>query len=359
MAGGLSTSAMSAVQAKPIWRRWREWVPYAMAGWSLAYGALGLYWAVGGRGFPFGAGNDPDAADSILFSMRAETGAPLIAALGLIGAIVGLALARGQWRGVVRWALLVFAWIMAAVLLFVVPDARVLQAVGYAPLFVVGAPFGWPPVSVREAIPWPVLNQLILIAGGVLWAATAAVASGVLDTRSHWTSPEAAARWGTWAVALAVIIPLFYTITRYAWALGIPLGISEEFLREGQASGLWMAGFGLGTVALIGAVLTLGLMQRWGEVFPRWVPGLAGKRVPPALAIVPATLAAIVVTSGGLTFMRLFLSGAAPEDGWATLGPGLLWPVWGAALGAATLAYVYRRRDERKCPPPRTRGGAS
>jgi hypothetical protein len=350
MVHGFSTAVTSTVHAKPIWRRWREWVPYAAAGWSLVYGALGIYWVVGGGGFPFGVEHDPDAADSILVSVRADTGAPLIAVLGIIGAIVALSLARGPWRGLARLVLLVFAWIMAAVLLFVIPDQRVLQAVAYAPLFVVGAPFGWPPVSFREAIPWPVLNQLILIAGGVLWAATAAVASGVLDTRSHWTTPEAAAWWGAWAVAIAVIIPLFYTSTRYAWALGIPLGISEEFLHEGQASGLWVAGFGLGTVALVGAILTLGLVQRWGEVFPRWVPGLAGRRVPPALAIVPATLVAIVVTSAGLTYVRMFLTGATPEDGWATLGPGLLWPVWGAALGAATLAYFYRRRGE---PPER------
>jgi hypothetical protein len=31
-------------------------------------------------------------------------------------------------------------------------------------------------------------------------------------------------------------------------------------------------------------------------------------------------------------------------DNWAALAPELLWPLWGAALGAATLAYDYRRR---------------
>jgi hypothetical protein len=64
------------------------------------------------------------------------------------------------------------------------------------------------------------------------------------------------------------------------WALRIPLGIREAFLREGQVICLWWAGTGLATVAVGGAVLTLGLVQRWGEVFPRWLPVLAGQRVP-------------------------------------------------------------------------------
>jgi hypothetical protein len=96
-------------------------------------------------------------------------------------------------------------------------------------------------------------------------------------------------------------------------------------------------------VDLAGAFLTLGLVQRWGEVFPRWVPFLSGKRVPPAMAIVPASLVSVMVTSAGLHVVRGFLVNGFPAEGWATTAPGLLWPMWGVALGAATLAY-YRRR---------------
>jgi hypothetical protein len=56
-------------------------------------------------------------------------------------------------------------------------------------------------------------------------------------------------------------------------------------------------------------------------------------------------------------FVRLTLSGALDElfsffgegemalggENWAMLAPELLWPLWGFALGVATLAY-YRRR---------------
>jgi hypothetical protein len=334
------------------WRRWRDWIGYATAGWSLAYAALGLYWTLGGAGFPFGIASDPGAARSILIGVDVASGAPAVAGLGLLGALVALVMTRVWASRIVVWVLLAFAWIAAAMLLVVIPDARILIAVAYAPLVLLGAPFGWPPADFRDAIPWPVLNQLILVAGGALWAATAMafadrtrVSFGCDHARADWTTPDAAARWGRWAVAVAVIIPLLYATTRYAWALGIPLGISDEFLHELQTSGLWVAGAGLGTVAVIGALLTLGLTQEWGEVFPNWLPGVGGKRVPPALAIVPATLVAIFVTSAGLSFIWLWLEQGMPLEGWSTIGPELLWPFWGLALGAATLAYYYRRRD--------------
>lgn len=349
--------------AKSGWQRWPDWAGYVASVWSLGYGLLilGLYWVLGSAGFPFGEG-DRQSALSIFHGVQAETGAPIIAALGLVGGVVAMAMAWTWGRGLARVVLLAFAWTAAAVLALVIPDYRVLMAVAYAPILLIGAPFGWPPgVSILDAFPWPVVNQFFCIAGGLVWAATAVVyqqrsrdarANGG-RTDAHWTRPAAAARWGKWATYVAVVIPLLYAATRWAWALGIPLGISEEFLREGEAMGAWWAGAGLATVAIGGAILTLGLIQKWGEVFPRWIPYLAGRRVPLWFAVVPAVLVAIIVTNAGLMFVRLTLTGALDAilgagvlsgENWAALAPELLWPVWGAALGAATLAYYYRRR---------------
>jgi hypothetical protein len=348
-------------------RRWPGWIGYVAAAWSVVYGLLGLYWTLGGTGFPFGSENDAGAALSILGGVRAGFGAPVLAALGLAGAVAAVAMARTRRRrGVLRAALLGFAWVAAVTLALLIPDYRVLVAVAYTPIVLLGAPFGWPPgVSILDVFPWPVVNQFLCIAGGLVWAATAVAygrrsrgacdSCGRDDASTGWTTPDSAARWGRRATYVAVIIPVLYAVTRWAWALGFPLGISEEFLREGQEVGLWWAGAALATLALGGAILTLGLVQRWGEVFPRWIPFVGGKRVPIPLAVVPASLVAVLVTTAGLMFVRLMLTGrlgailgegVLSAENWTALAPELLWPLWGAALGAATLAYYYRRRGK-------------
>lgn len=38
----------------------------------------------------------------------------------------------------------------------------------------------------------------------------------------------------------------------------------------------------------------------------------------------------------------------ADVEGWGVWAPGLVWPPWGLALGAATYAYWRRRRG--RCP---------
>ena len=168
--------------------------------------------------------------------------------------------------------------------------------------------------------------------------------------------PNQAARWGRTAVYMAMVVPLFYALTRYAWALGFPLGMSEKYLRSGQESGMWTGGLFLATFILVGAVLMLGLVQRWGEVFPRWMIGLAGRRVPIALAVVPASLASVLVFVGGIGIWSVLaqmvanLAAIGAEEVEIIgaiifqLGPTLLFPVWGVALAVATLGYYYRRR---------------
>jgi hypothetical protein len=111
----------------------------------------------------------------------------------------------------------------------------------------------------------------------------------------------------------------------------------------------------MATIALLGAGLTLGLIQRWGEVYPRWIPGLGGRRVGVATAAVPAAVAALLLTSGGIDWLRAMMRGAFPTgamtEDWATTAPGALFGVWGVAIGAATYAYVLRRRGGgAQCP---------
>ena len=100
----------------------------------------------------------------------------------------------------------------------------------------------------------------------------------------------------------------------------------------------------------------LGLVQRWGELFPRWMIGLAGRRVPIALAVVPASLVSVLLVVGGIgIWTELPQMAAALAAGGAEgigligeiifqVGPTLLFPVWGVALAVATLGYYFRRR---------------
>jgi hypothetical protein len=334
----------------------------------VAYAALGLFWWLGGAGFPFGTAHDPDAKGvSLLEHARPETTGPVLAVAGLGGAVVAVVLARSRRAGLLGDTLTGIGATVAGTLSVVIPDYRPLLAVVRAPLLLVGAPFGWPE-QVRLSqfatlfLPWPVLNQLLFVLGGLLWAGAVLAfrrrfrgACGNCGRDHHptgWTTPAAAARWGRWAVAVAVAVPIGYALTRWAWALDIPLGVSREGLHKeaAESPGIWLAGAMLATMGAGGAWLTVGLVRPWGEVYPRWIPYLRGKQVRPRTAIIPATAVAMLVTSAGLMYLRALAIGRIEltADTWGLFVPELFWPLWGLALGAATLAYHLRRRG--RCP---------
>ncbi len=332
--------------------------PYAAAAWSLGYAVLGLHWWGGGAGFPYGAENDPAARISILGGVTQSTAAPAIAGLAFVGVLVAVAMAAGTGRGVWRALLVAFGLAAASALALVIPDYRVLVLVAYLPVTLIGAPLGLEPAALLEVFDAAMINQLAIVTGGLIWAAaTLAYWRGTSEDRNthgggRWFDRAVAMHWGRWATYVAVAIPMVYALTRYAWALGIPLGIDEDLFREQQAVGLWAIGAALASLSVIGGLLTLGLTQPWGETFPRWMPVIGGRPVPVALVAVPASLAAVLVTNAGLMFWRMTFTGGFPvggvdltlENDWAALAPELLWPAWGLALGAATAAYSIRRQ---------------
>jgi len=248
-------------------------------------------------------------------------------------------------------------------------DLNLLILFGYSPYGILtlltGDEFGQ--IYLGMLARWTVVHQLLCLIGGFLWlGATVSYARrsedaclycGRQDGPEGWRSPARAARWGRIAVYVAMVVPIFYAAIRYAWALGIPLGMNAEQFQRGQESGQWVSGaLFLGTFALVGPVLMLGLMQRWGEVFPWWMIGLAGRRVPIALAAIPASLVSVLLIVGGIVLwfdlgrvIRGLASSGAEEmeiirEIVFQAGPVLLFPVWGAALVVATLGYYYRRR---------------
>ncbi|SDU77432.1 hypothetical protein [Jiangella alkaliphila] len=358
----MTTATLTTTPARPgpvrrAIRAWPRWTPYAAAAWSAAYGLLGLLWALGVGGYPFGPGDIEDAREESLLGATTAAGTgPWIAGLGLTGALVALMLARMSARGVVRVALAGWAWANAVLLVVLVPDQRILTTVAYTPLALVGIPFGWPPMSYAEfaakMFPWPNVNHYVCVVGGLLWAATAlafqrrtvraCVHCGRRAGHAHgWTSPAGAGRWGRWAAYAAFLMPFGYALVRWAWALGVPLTISQDFLDELHESGLVWAGAYLATFAAAGGVLTLGLTQRWGIIWPRWVLGLAGKPVPRAFPLVFATVVALSLASAGSVILRL-TDWSDPAE-WAG-SPMTLFAPWAVVLGAATFGYYLRTR---------------
>jgi hypothetical protein len=333
--------------------------------WSLIYAALGVYWAVSGAGFPFAPATTPDPLSPLVGRFGPGVAWIVVVMAGIPAAVLGAVMLRGV--RVLRRLWIAAGAVLAGVLLLCMADLTLLETLGYIPFtlfrFLTGGDTSF---YLKYLAQSTAAHQLFCLMGGFLWlAATVSYARlsggaclycGRRDGPQGWQSPDRAARWGRIAVVVAMVAPVFYAFVRYAWALGFPLGMSVEYWRQGQAKGLWTAGLFLATFSLVGAVLMLGLVQRWGEVFPRWMIGLAGRRVPIALAVVPATLVSMVVFVGGLAIWSGLgqMAAALAFTGvhgsaliWSTIfqaGPTLLFPVWGVALAVATLGYYFRRR---------------
>lgn len=331
-------------------KNWPSWTGYATAAWSLLYGVLGAYWSFGGAGYPFARVSDDRATASILEGTPVHVVAPAMATIGLAGAVLAVVMTQMRPRGSVLQAI---AAVLAVGLALVIPDYTLIAVVALSPAIVVFAFTGVPGAQggVGDILYWHRVNLIILFIGGVLWAATAiayhrrsrdvCVSCGRGASEPGWQSPMAALRWGKWAVGVAVVANLPYEFTRVAWYFGWPIGISDEFHQMmADTPGMLEMGLGLAVMGLAGGVLTHGLVHRWGEIYPRWIWFKAGKRVPPLLAIIPASIVAVVLIPAGLMNAQLPLDG----DNWAINAPGILWVVWGAALGTATYAYYLRRR---------------
>ena len=349
-------------------RAWQRWAPYAALAWSLFYAALGVTWAVTGHGFPYLTGTVSTGMGPLLERFGPGVAWAVVLMAGLPAAALGAVMLRGLRGRVLRPLFLTSGALLAGVLLLFMTSLDLLVMLGYLPYAIrsllTGSEFsrkyleGW--------TQWAVIHQLLCLIGGFLWLAAtlcygrrsveACLYCGRRDGPEGWQSPDQAACWGRIAVYVAMAVPVFYAFTRYAWALGFPLGMSEETLRRGQQTGEWISGLFLATFGLVGALLMLGLVQRWIEVFPRWMIGLAGRRVPIALALVPAALVAVLLVVGGIGIWsglgqmaaNLAAAGATGMGLSAgivfQIGPTLLFPLWGGALAVAALGYYFRRR---------------
>lgn len=238
----------------------------------------------------------------------------------------------------------------AAALITFWGDPFSLQLVAYIPMLI----FGWL-FSPEES---PTLAQIF--GDWMLWRSVlvlVATAALLMIARRFWSDrpllaglgPTALSRVMTGSVIVAVACPLLYAVTRIAWFIGIPVGLDPEFFDRVQP--ILANGLVLGLLAVGGVVLTLGLTRPWGEVFWRWLPFVGGQAVPVAFVRRFAYSVALLVTAGGMFFIRAKLAGQslgmAPEgaeEQWGAWLPEMVWPLWGLALALAAVAYAERRR---------------
>lgn len=137
-------------------------------------------------------------------------------------------------------------------------------------------------------------------------------------------------------------------------AVGVPVGVSDQVRSQRYGFPGWGTAYVFGlTAVLVGlGLLTLGLVRRWGEVVPRWVPLVGGRPVPPMAAVVPAGAGAVALTLlWGAVMANLEgiwadygLDGAERTVVLACYAPLL---AWGPLLAAVTVSYHRRRRPSR------------
>jgi hypothetical protein len=367
----------------------RPWVFSVLV--SLAAAVVAAVWLAEPAAYPFGSGSRVQAGVNQL--IERDVGAVLL----LVFAAAGIGLAAVALRGGAspagRRLLRAGAAAEAAFFAFVLSDASLISTTGYAlalasPLvaatLLVLAGRRWRPVGLALAVLVP-LAGVVGVTTGVLGEAAATFGTyvgnvaegfGAFGSRIAWSwgmaaaaavwawaalgwlrgssSPdraEAAARWGRRATIAAALCPVPYGLLRLTWLTPWPLGGADEFVISGMTAAQRLQGLMFVPACVVGIVLTLGLISRWGEVFPRWVPALAGRPVPVAVAVVPGlAVAAILTISGPGLAVGPLESGDLAEA--AVMLFFFPFPVWGPLLGAAVLAYWLRRAAAPATPAP-------
>jgi len=390
------------VNAEQSWTRTRDLVPWSLCLLaSLVAATVAAVWMVAPGSYPYGSADIIGTGFNHLIERKAGAAIALTAAtMGIVLAgtgLVGIRLRGDPGRVALRVA---GAGAVAEALCFafVLGDGAIMALMGYA--VALGGPVvavtiavlvgrRWPRVGVAmvtavlvlglagltsgvlaslgDAVGTYVMNLVIsgnVYGGRLLWTLgwligaacwVWAVVASVRWVRSNERTDESlAASWARLAVVrrcgrvatiVAALCPVPYGLARLTWLTPWPLGgpALEEFVISRELDlPTRLQGFLFAPAVAVGVVLTLGLISRWGEVFPRWIPALTGRAVPVKLAVVPGMFVAAVVTiSAPAIMLEPIEKGDLLELAYMLfIFP---FPVWGLALGVAVLAYWLRR----------------
>ena len=230
-----SNGMASVVPTRGGVRDWQRWAPYAAVAWSLIYAALGIYWAVSGRGFPFTPETGSDVMGPLLGRFGPGVAWIVVMMAGIPAAALGVAMLRGVRGKALRPLFITAGVLLAGVLLLLMTSLNLLVKVGYIPAALFGLFTAEKGQAYLEAwTQWATIHQLLCLIGGFLWlAATVSYARrstdaclycGRRDGVEGWSSPNKAARWGRIAVYVAMVPPVFYAVIRYRLGIGNSTG---------------------------------------------------------------------------------------------------------------------------------------
>jgi hypothetical protein len=290
---------------------------YAVLGWALAYGALRLVWTVGPTPeFP------PFGSDLLGF-----TGWRSVALCLVAGAVAAVLDRTTSWRP----ALAGLAWIVAGAL--VAAAAILLPELVSLLLFAPGPSFD--PLAFASRL------------GCATGAALLGLATFDYQRRTRGDCPDCCrtvrpgqrrstpAPWARWGAYVAVA----GLVTRFAAQAVVGF--------DDLAQNATIIGLEIGLV-LAGVLLPLALVHSWGEVWPGWVPLLAGRTIPRRLLLVPGFgLGAAIVAYFGMGMAQV-ASGSASE-----FSDAFLWVAMSAycllGLGLLAASSDYHLRTRRAC----------
>jgi hypothetical protein len=156
-----------------------------------------------------------------------------------------------------------------------------------------------------------------------------------------------APRWAVLAAHLAALTPLPSAIWRLLLMFEFTAGYTDEgFVALNIGAVGWLYLLALSVFTELAALLTLGLVQPWGQVVPRGVPYLGGRDIPSTPIIFAAALGAVALTvlwTPLLTWWSIEHSDLTPAG---NIVIGLIYlplVAWGPLLAAVTVSYARRQ----------------
>lgn len=153
-------------------------------------------------------------------------------------------------------------------------------------------------------------------------------------------------RWARNCAHITATLPLPSGLWRLALVAGYPAGYTDEGLVALDLSGSGRMYLIVLTILIeAAALMTLGLVSRWGVQLPEWMPRWGGRRMRPRLVVVVAAVGAAVLSVLWTPFIAWW---ALPHPELTDLGSALIGLVylplvaWAPLLAAVTFDY-YRR----------------